>query len=481
MSYESDAWSCEGEGSACPGWVGAVPLTGLDRGEYSVKVTATDVLGGSVDAQAQFLHDDRPVLTVEAPLPWTVARPEIYVKASCSDDSPGGCSVSVSGPYGPVLASGPSIDQNVSLTYTDSSQTATSTLTFSVTDSVGNSTTQQIVVCVLLGNQVSEVDTVGGRILDVQADRILFLDESGASPVLAVHDRASGTDTAVPSAPDGIVQYGFLTPEGVIEYESFSSAPYSKLYEWRDSALEDLGKFNPSYPLLVAGSHAVWLSPNDLVHRNLDSGVTETVAKYYLDGSNGVGGYNLASNGDVVYGFTADFMVPVQIYRYRGGNAIQIAATGLLYWNGGPLTDGINVVYCKNHGVTQDFVISMYGESGETALSILGYQPSPGSSYQVNNGWVAFTKPGPSGVIQVWTRSPTGELQQLSPFISSSSIVALSPTGEVIWSNSGNRYLSKPGQDAEAFATSLSTPVWIGDRWFVFAGRSLFEVLPPAS
>jgi hypothetical protein len=58
----------------------------------------------------------------------------------------------------------------------------------------------------------------------------------------------------------------------------------------------------------------------------------------------------------------------------------------------------------------------------------------------LNEGWLAFTKNDIAGASQVWTRSPTGTLRQVSIFGSSSTIDAIGSDGSMVFFNGGSRY-----------------------------------------
>jgi hypothetical protein len=132
-----------------------------------------------------------------------------------------------------------------------------------------------------------------------------------------------------------------------------------------------------------------------------------------------------------------------------------------------------------------EYQIAMYGAAGEVVLtSPRTQEPDPGTDYQINAGWVAFTKLGPSGqVLQVWVRSPLGQERQVSYFSTSSCIDALGPNGEVAFINTnaiaGNRrYLSVPDYDPSPtdISSALGWSFWQEGHLFVVIGRYLFQV-----
>jgi hypothetical protein len=92
---------------------------------------------------------------------------------------------------------------------------------------------------------------------------------------------------------------------------------------------------------------------------------------------------------------------------------------------------------------------------------------------------LTITYLGASGVIQVWTRSPSGEERQISVFGTDSYIEALGETGEVIYRNAGRRYLATSSATAVELDFTLGHVFWQDGEWYVSIGRSLFKVVLP--
>ena len=152
--------------SAGEPWTGTVAIGALSRGTKTLTVTATDLLAGTGSTSVSFTHDNPPVITVTNPLDWTVARPNVQVTATCTDDDvANGCTdfkVAVGGQ--PPLATGASaFDELVSL---GAFEGLSPVLTFSASDSAGRLTQVTRIVLVDSSSTLEEVVTVGGRILD---------------------------------------------------------------------------------------------------------------------------------------------------------------------------------------------------------------------------------------------------------------------------------------------------------------------------
>jgi hypothetical protein len=455
-------------------WTGNILISGLTRGPKLLTVTVTDIYGSTEVAETTFIYDQPPVLNIQAPLDLTVARPQLQLTISCTDDDPLGCaSINVysSVYYGTetLIATGQNnINQSVSLAYYDGQYIK---LSIYARDSAGQSVYVTRRVYVESSVKLHEVERVSGLLWDVQPDRILYVDcVSGALKIL---NRLTSQDTILLNlsnqldcplnAPgDSFVfrRHGFLTPLGAI----FSAA--GSIYDYQDGVLLELDHVGGSAGSLeVKGNYAIWnddylgQSNSHLLLRNLITGTIITIATQNMDS-------DVASNGDVVYSLYN------QIYRYRDGITTEIPSDVNPY-RMNPLTDGINIVYstCDTEYNNRKCDIVLYGESGKIIL--VGIRDGSGE-YQINDGWVAYTKLGSGGQLQVWTHSPSGVDTQISFFGSSSQIGSLAPNGEVTFVNRDRLYLSKPGLVPVDISSSLCRSFWQNRQWYVHIGRSLF-------
>jgi len=439
---------------AFPGWTNSISLVGLARGTNTVIVEGTDFFGNSAHDQRDFVYDRKPILEVTFPLSLSVARPQIRVSASCSDDDPIGCALRVSA--GPVLASGHnSVDKVVSLAQYEGGAV---TLHFEAADSAGQTTAIDIPVYVESSVRLSETQEVAGGIWNVLPDRILFLESKSDRGILKIHNRATKVETVVIDQAGRFPQYGALAPKGAMFV-----GEDGLIYDERDGNVIALGVLDSKYSLVVEGNYAIWNSGQTLILRDLLTGQNTTVSQAAGNWKNDV-----ASNGDVVF-WGSDYAV----YRYRSGTTQRLSPdTGV--WYTYVLTDGTWAVYRKGW----DGLVMNDG-TGEIELIPRGTGPelAPGSNFQIANGWVAYTKPGTSGQLQVWTRSPEGKQTQLTHFGDNSRMSALASNGEVMFSH-GRRYLSRPGETPIEIDSGLGTAFWQQGEWWVTLGRSLFKVQP---
>lgn len=444
-------------------------------------VTAIDVYGAAGEARTTVLFDARPVLLVTSPSPEAVARPQLRLTATCSDDD--ACTalnVFASATNDTLLAAGTSsLDV---LIWLGAFEGRVLNLQFVATDSVGQTTRIVRTIYVDGSAHLTVVDTVGGPIWDNSGSRVLFLDES-AAPVLKIHDRSTGLVEPIAAVTGRTPLYGYLTPSGAIFVAEGSSVLDAAVYEWRSGALTDLGFPNSGRSLRVKDGYAIWsdgVAPccghTRLIRRDLAAGTNVVVADPAGNTEN-----DIATNGDVAYWKTGDY----DVYRFRNGTSEQISAD-TARWNVYPITDGSAVVWragtpcCSG----QTYSIVMNEGTGEIVLSPpVTLEPVPWRHYAIEQGWVAFTRVDNGGALQVWSRSPTGAIEQRTFFGSSSTIAGLAPSGDLMIINQQKLYLSSPGSALTAVASALGHGPFgrlavtsSAGQWWTTVGSSLFRV-----
>jgi hypothetical protein len=319
--------------------------------------------------------------------------------------------------------------------------------------------------------------TVPGRVLDADADRILYLDSTATdTQSVRIRDRATGTDVTLGGGFRMLLGPAYLTPTGAlfIQVSTDLLAPQT-LIEWRNGVATDLGsaqdlQVSAPYASFTAGS----FPSLTLTRLNTLTGATTAIA---TDASNS--GNDVASSGDVAYWTDAD---AVWLFD-EGVGAGQISPAGT--FNVDPVIDGTNVVYARRISVTPSggtWELERYDGATTTVLAPEREQSfvSPGADYAVNNGWIAFTKAGTGGVLQVWSRSPAGEERQVTILGTASSIAALGPNGEVV-SSSGLYQLHLPPYTDPPANLGAGVPtafVFTGGGLLKLVGNTVFTATP---
>ena len=453
-------------------WRATIDLGGLTHGLLRMGLVLTDAGGHRVETSVPFVYDTRPELDLVAPVNYAVARPDVHVTATCTDDS-GNCAslsiYSVDETKVPVAelfsTTQTAVDVDVS--------PATSLLRFVVTDATGQADTVYRRVTTESPEAVvlQATATVPGRVLDADADRILYLDSTATdAQSVRIRDRGTGADVTLGSGFRMLRGPAYLTPTGAlfIQVSPVLPAPQT-LLEWRNGVSTDLGTASD---LHVSGPYAGYVAGSfpdlTLIRRNTITGTATTIA---ADPSGS--GNDVASNGNVAY-WTAD----KDVWLFQdGAGAGQISPE--VGENTSPVTDGVNVVYARRTLRASSqwlWEIERYDGATTTVLAPERAQDIRSvADYAVNNGWIAFTKPGTGGFLQVWTRSPSGEERQVTIGGTPSSIAALGPNGEVV---------SAEGAPSAPYHLHLppytGTPVDLGDGQataFVFTGTALLKLV----
>jgi hypothetical protein len=396
-------------------WIGTLSLAGLTRGPLQLTVTAQNVLGFDDSESVTFIHDNAPVVLVTAPEPESVARPQLRITATCTDDDGAGCvSLTVTDDStDEILASGTSsIDEDVTI------GGGALTLIFTGTDSAGQVVRKKRFVYSEWSQRLDEFHSVGGRIVDVNADRILWLAANGKS--LSIRDISAGTDTHIPIIEGRVplTTEAYLTPRGAIFVAwDGDSILTSRIYEWQDGVLlGPLDSPNSIESLESDSPYAIWNSgPGNnsiLSLRNTLTGTTTPVTDHVMNWYNDV-----LADGTVALGT----ITPYDIYLYKNGVPTQLTNSTGTHWYTFPRTDGTNTVYrrstpCCATGPDQ-WTLVRHDGTGETDLTgILPQEPMPDRDYQVRDGWIAVRRPAsPSSQwLYLWRIPAAGEAEVIS-------------------------------------------------------------------
>jgi hypothetical protein len=162
--------------------------------------------------------------------------------------------------------------------------------------------------------------------------------------------------------------------------------------------------------------------------------------------------------------------------RYRDG--ITVSLTNDIAYNFYPATDGLNVVYSSRNLTDQTCSTELIGPANERS-TLVADCPNVNGAYRLNNGWIAFTKAGNTGQLQIWRRAPLGGVDKLGFFGINSFIDSLGSNGEVVFTDYRRSYLSLPAHDLIDISSGAGRTYWIDDQLVKTIGRSVFQVLHP--
>ena len=404
-------------------WQGTIDLHEVARGVQRLAFSITDAQGHTVRTLVPFYHDNPPVLEIAAPRNYELARPNMHVEATCIDD--GGCvSLTIDlvdftlVPFHRVFA-GTSATLNIDLPlFDDPTRFGGARVRFIATDNVGQADTVYRLVAGDSPTAALEVvATVPGRVLDVDADRILYLIRPPPMPRPCAlgpvererSHRERGVEIRGGGSPDARRERDLPRRGG--QHHRYQRVRVAQRCDHRPRQ----GTRPPGgWPF------AAYLSDGGttLVRRNVSTGSSLTIASGIYNA-----GHDVAADGDVVY-----TMPDTLVYRFQDGtgSAPISPPNGL---NFGPVTDGSSVVYRRRTGENpQTFQEEIELFDGANTITLAG----AAGGLAITNGWVAFNRLGSGGQWQVWTRSPGGEERQATFLGVGSGIGGLGPNGEVL-------------------------------------------------
>jgi hypothetical protein len=451
-------------------WFGAVSLSGVSQGRHVLAVTATDASASSATAEVSFVHDRKPVVTVDSPLPDTVARPNIRVRASCSDGDQTGCvSIQVgiiplgspSGCPGQVLFTrGTTVDEDLSLL-----QYANSFIHLCVvgTDTAGQQSSRMLDIYVDPSPSLYEVESVPGRILDADDTRILYRHPSDSS--IRMKRRGVAQETAGVVGTDGrLFGTGFLHwPDGD-----------AGLHEWKDGQSTKVGD-GVERPPSVRVDRAAWITQEREAVVRVFGGPSDKLAPGVSYTS-----ATVAGNGDVLLTGAENTTgsTTFGIWRYANGIVARIRACSGQCRQA--LSDGRLVVY-RVMGLQEPSTTYLMDDAGDKLLGTASFASGPA----VAKDWIAYEHQSRTGVSmtprQVFVRAPNGDTNQLSIWETNSAIDSINGSGEVMVLNRDRRYRARPGQSPEAVSSALGRAHWLNGEWHIVIGRSLFRLTPAVS
>ena len=318
-------------------WAGTLNLSGKSPARKLLTVSARDVFGSVATASREFTLDNPPTLTILAPHPDEVAAPNVRLAATCTDDGPAPCTVDVRFEQGPVVASAAGgINLSTSMAAWDGQSVVAM---FVAHDGAGQGVAGAGLIHVIVPGAVVERHRLppGSVVLDEDPSRVLY-----ARGGVAIQDLASGAVQQIYDGSVGGAHVGFLSPLGAL-FTTYMPSPVvvSKVFEWRNGSLLDLGGVNSPQSLRVAGDWAIWNAPADnftqeLVRRDLQLGTNALISASAGNIDNDV-----AASGDVIF-----WDSELQIQLYRAGVTTALTA-GPPPYHAFPRTDGSLVAYRK--------------------------------------------------------------------------------------------------------------------------------------
>lgn len=478
-----------------PSYGGSLSLAGLPQDTLDVVFVATDNQNNQTTISQPFIYDRAPVIIVESPLNWSVATPLLHIKARCIDSS--GCKLSVAGDgaggiiYN-VIHLGDSIDSTIDLS---GNEGIAGHIIINAYDKRGQHTYVSKQIFVENNYYLKQVFAASDQILDFNYNKLFVSNPSWGRPNVSTdlnpyvyRSRIINiiTGDSIPLPYQGplssnlnfnLSQNHILTPYGAIFSVADTNTYLLSIYDWNAGSLDSLGPLNSGLSLRVSGRYAIWSNATALYLRDLQLASVTKISSSAINWGN-----DIASSGIVTYAGNDN-----NIYRYANNSLTAITNGSDNKWNAYPSTDGSNIVYTKSDPccTNQHYSLHLYNGRSDTILSDMGtIDPQPINNYQLNNGYIAYTKPDTASHLQVWLMDPSGTSKQITSFTGNSTIDLLNPNGDLTFIY-GNAYNTRRRYFANR-ATGLVTAIGGGNgqvyyrdsTWYLTLGRMLYKIDP---
>ncbi len=448
-----------------PYFQGTLSTSGLNiDSTYVLAITATDVLGNQGTVTKNVIVDPPPKINIQFPINHEVASPQLHIKAAANDNSP--CEVAVVADFGyPTYQIAfrdtfiNSVDTIISLP--DSSyQGLSADVKLRVIDSRGQVRDFSRKIYVESSPYLEKVFSTEGIINDFNYGKLLSRSEELGVENGRIADINTGLSSEIPAR---VSVYSALTPSGAM----FLTWNDWQIKDWNNDSLYSLSANGHTSSFNVGGQYAIWnqgFGGRELYLRNTATGTTKLISTIAGNSNNSV-----SANGSVAYWTSDGAGGNYNIYRYANDTSKQVTTDGLSTY---PATDGKLIVYNRTAA------IYLYANSTYTPLS--SASGSPESDYKVENGFVAYTRPGTLGQKNIWLWDTSGISSQITYFSNSSAINGLAPDGGICFSRNSLRYLYERSSNKFRVIspTGFGKMYYRDSSWYMSIGRVLFKVKP---
>jgi hypothetical protein len=387
----------------------------------------------------------------------------VNVAATCADDAPASCASFALMVESTTLLSGTgSLSGTVDLTPWEGRAV---NLLFVGRDGAGQETTIGRQVYVESSAKLDIFATLPSAttVKDISGTRILYLDSTGATPVLRILDTDGNATQDVATGGDLADQSALFTPTGVA-YTRSTSATSCEGYLWKGQAPADLGAMDCW--LQVAGNYMIFDQGSALVRRDLGTDTNVTIV-----GNNQNQSYDVVTSGDVAYSAEDG-----NIYRWSGGDTQQLTTDGTTHRNYRPKIVGQGVVYHKD-----PYAVVLVDGEKEDVLAATASVYATDRAYVTAGGYVAYLwqsqVPQGGQLLQVWRHSSSGE-EQLTTFSKSSTLETIGDDGTVLLTEDDRRYRAVPGKALEDIGSAQGLAAYRTGSFYVILGRTVLRVLP---
>ncbi|MBD0379764.1 fibronectin type III domain-containing protein [Paenibacillus sedimenti] len=448
-------------------WTGEFSLEGLEKGNKTLVVEATNQNNQSAQATSAIKYDSSPVVTIEGPEDSSVIMSNsLRIVVNATDDfSVPEIKVTVSSfsDEGIVSTGSGVLDHTF-----DVSKYAGQIVRVHIEASDGNYVDGKLVqrfdkyvhLLAEISDRLKKVDQAAGQIMDFDENRLLYLVYNSNNSGLYIKNRSTGDITLVDSlSGPKYFDQAKLTSTGAAFLISNHEDNQTRLFTWKNNKLTDAGigtqLSDICCKLQVKGDYVFY--PNIRINAVTDE-IIQTLGSQT----------DLAANGEYVYVNKPAGSWRSYIYRHRSDGQEETVVQDTNSWDIRlPKWDGNVVVYWGDGSVFKK-------ENG--VITELSHNTS--GNYAINQGWIAFTKGLPGQTQQIYLQSPEGLVTQATyNLINTPGIENLSTDGTVSFIQNNQLYLQTPLDEPPIYlGSAIGKTKVINGKWFKAISTVLFEI-----
>ncbi|MCZ8519680.1 MULTISPECIES: fibronectin type III domain-containing protein [Paenibacillus] len=450
-------------------WSGKISLEGLPQGTYKLKVTVVTTGGASGTAEQDVALNGPTVIKIVQPENGTVVRGgQVLLRGEAVTGSGEKTYVEVAytvdGSYhGKSLYLEAGKD-----TWFDVSDYEGTQITLHFTTYDKQSVPVEREIYVERSQRLSESLHVDGKLLDWNADRLLY--KAGDS--LHIKNRATGEVTdlppvAYPTANEKLVGSGAIFQ---IHTDDWIRDPRYQVVWWNGSKLTELtpglSGMQTARIRSVNGSYAVYMAPDGTYILNAADGKTAVIPNpssvdYYWDAL-------LDADGSAL-------LAGLGLFRYHpDGTVTRLVEQGERAFTR-LIRSGSDVVYTDGQQVYK-----YDGRSASVLKQNDGIDMSSVTAFLYQKGWFAYLKKSGTGSAQLFLRSPQGDEKQLTFLSSAPALQFLAEDGSVAYTYGTLTYIHPAGaakavEVSSSLGSTFHLPALGG--WHQLLGSGLYQVL----
>jgi hypothetical protein len=307
-----------------------------------------------------------------------------------------------------------------------------------------------------IGPALVPINRADGQVLDISPTRILYQNRVGTQSSLVVKSRVGGARTEIPAGPFLSVDRAQLIPGGALLVALAGADAQDHVLLWHGGErAADLGPVNTAAAVEVAGRYVFWNLDDRLRRYDVETGRVTLIA----DDAEEIG-FDGQPSGDVLYWVVDRGHLTSTVIRYHDGRHITVPTATPAASK--PIADGDAVVYCGSD--TYFGMCTLWRWDGEQQTQLAPPLPGPadrmpGNGYQAAGGWTAYVRS--DGLLvpsQVWLRAPGGQEFPVSASVPAGDdprVIALSPTGTVLFAIADTLYLASLHRPVELLAAGV--------------------------